>query len=399
MSGALASVLVGSGLITAPLWQSLPSPTVERLLPASYRIPGAAPTLPWPAAGQSAVAIDGVGALGSAGSRAPVPIASVAKVMTAYVVLADHPLAAGQGGPTLRITSAQAEAARQAAARGESVVKVTAGAVFTELQALQALMLPSANNMARVLAEWDGGSVAGFVARMNATAREIGLTATTYTDPSGYDPATVSTAVDQVALARKAMAVPAFAAIVGLNRVSLPVAGTVANYNTLLGQDGVVGVKTGSTDQSGGCFLFAVRIVVGGSQLLIVGAVLGQPGTGTPAQLAAVFNASRPLIRAAGAALVVHTAIHAGTVVAHVHGPLGTGTELRAAADVNVVGWAGMEVRVSSDIPPVPDRLPAGSEHGRLTATAGEAAPAGTALRSGALLTPPGTWTRLTKRP
>jgi len=68
---------------------------------------------------------------------------------------------------------------------------------LTELQALQALLLPSANNIAAVLARWDGGSAGRFVARMNATARSLGMTHTRYTDPSGYDDATVSTAADQ----------------------------------------------------------------------------------------------------------------------------------------------------------------------------------------------------------
>ena len=76
---------------------------------------------------------------------------------------------------------------------GDSLVPVTAGERVSERQALEALLLPSADNMAWILARWDAGSQAGFVARMNTAARTLGMTATRYTDPSGLDATTVST--------------------------------------------------------------------------------------------------------------------------------------------------------------------------------------------------------------
>src|SRR5581483_7714068 len=101
---------------------------------------------------------------------------------------------------------------------------------------------------------WDAGSEDRFVARMNAVARALGMTHTRYTDPSGYDDATVSTAADQVRIVVSAMRVPAFAEIVAMPATTLPCAGTVRNTDTLLGRDGFVGVKTGSDDAAGGCF-------------------------------------------------------------------------------------------------------------------------------------------------
>jgi D-alanyl-D-alanine carboxypeptidase (penicillin-binding protein 5/6) len=157
-------------------------------------------------------------------------------------------------------------------------VSVAAGEQLTELQALQALLLPSANNVAAVLARWDAGSVDRFVARMNATARSLGLAHTRYTDPSGYDDATVSTAADQVRIVDRAMRLPLFASIVATSSATLPVAGTVHNTNTLLGHDGFVGVKTGSTAAAGGCFAFRAVRRVGGKWASITGVVLGQPG-------------------------------------------------------------------------------------------------------------------------
>jgi D-alanyl-D-alanine carboxypeptidase (penicillin-binding protein 5/6) len=149
---------------------------------------------------------------------------------------------------------------------------------LSELQALQALLLPSANNVAQVLARWDAGSTDRFVARMNATARSLGMTRTRYTDPSGYDDATVSTAVDQVRIVDQAMRLPMFASIVGTPSAMLPVAGIVRNTNTLLGQNGFVGVKTGSDDAAGGCFAFRAVRWIEGKRTTITGVVLGQPG-------------------------------------------------------------------------------------------------------------------------
>jgi D-alanyl-D-alanine carboxypeptidase (penicillin-binding protein 5/6) len=97
---------------------------------------------------------------------------------------------------------------------------------------------------------------------------------TTYTDPSGFDPATRSTAADQVLLARAAMRLPLLRALVGRASYRLPVAGTVHNTDRLLGKDGFAGLKTGSMDASGGCFMFLSHR--SGGELY--GVVLGQHG-------------------------------------------------------------------------------------------------------------------------
>ncbi|MFE9654458.1 D-alanyl-D-alanine carboxypeptidase family protein [Micromonospora sp. NPDC006431] len=396
ISGLLTLLLAATALVAvSPLRRPLPAPTITRTLPASTIIPGEAPKVPWPKTGQAALSVEGVGSLGTSGGRKPVPIASVTKVMTAYVILTEHPLDRGEQGPKLTVTAQQAAAYPKEQARGESLVSVVAGAVFTERQALQALLLPSANNMARILAAWDAGSIPAFVGKMNDTAAALGMTGTHYTDPSGYDPGTVSTAVDQVILARKAMELPAFAEIVAQKTATLPVAGTVRNYNSLVGKDGVVGIKTGSTDQAGGCLVFAAVVKVGGRNFTVVGAVLGQPGAHTPEQLDRVFRATRPLVRTAATAIGVHPVVRAGDQVATVRGALGGGSALTAAQELTVMGWPGMRVRLDVDVPAVPARLPAGTEHGRVTAVAGAGTPVATPLRTGAGLEPPSTWERI----
>jgi D-alanyl-D-alanine carboxypeptidase (penicillin-binding protein 5/6) len=231
----------------------------------------------WPAHGQAAVQI-GQSQVQAGPNQHAAPIASVAKVMTAYLVLRDHPLRLGDDGPTITLTDTDVADTDRRRRQQESFVSIAAGEQLTERQALQALLLPSANNIAAVLARWAAGSVDRFVARMNATARSLGMTHTRYTDPSGYDDATVSTAADQVRIVDRAMRLPVFARIVGTPSATLPVAGTVHNTNRLLGHDGFVGVKTGSTAAAGGCFAFRAIRWIDGKRTTITGVVLGQPG-------------------------------------------------------------------------------------------------------------------------
>jgi D-alanyl-D-alanine carboxypeptidase (penicillin-binding protein 5/6) len=236
-------------------------------------------TVSWPAHGVSAAGISGFGVVAGPGATRPVAIASVAKVMTAYVILHDHPLPSGGSGPEIVVQSSEAAAYPSQVRAGDSLVPVVAGERLTERQALEALLLPSADNMAWILARWDAGSQAAFVARMNATARRLGMTGTSYTDPSGLDPSTTSTAADQVRLGMAAMRVPVLGAIAAMPTAVVPVAGMVRNYNTLLGQDGITGLKTGSTQAAGGCVLITAWHTASGHRTLIVAATLGQPGT------------------------------------------------------------------------------------------------------------------------
>jgi len=232
----------------------------------------------WPTAGQAAFSQTGRSQVFAGPNQRAAPIASVAKVMTAYLVLRDHPLRAGQDGPTITLTEADVADTDRRLRHRESVVAVAVGEDLSERQALLALLLPSANNIAAVLARWDAGSVDRFVARMNAAARSLRMTHTRYTDPSGYDDATVSTAADQVRIVDRAMRLRVFASIVATPSATLPVAGTVHNTNTLLGFNGFVGVKTGSDDAAGGCFAFRAVRWIGGKRTTITGVVLGQPG-------------------------------------------------------------------------------------------------------------------------
>ncbi|MFI0404834.1 D-alanyl-D-alanine carboxypeptidase family protein [Actinomadura sp. 3N508] len=357
---AAALVLI-AGIVGGQLVRPVPEPSVELAIASSHAFPGQAPALPWPSAGQSVVHVDGLGTMGTSGASTPIPTASVAKVMTAYVYLRDHPLAPGQAGPVLTVSPQAAAQIPDRKRRGESILGVTANQQLTQRKALEALMVISANDVAHELARWDSGNPLAFVAKMNAAAASLGMTGTRYTDPSGYHSGTVSTAADQVKLLRAAMNVPAFAEIVN-NRTYVPDDGgeTREGGNFLLGQFGVVGGKTGYTDAAGGNFVFAARKNVAGVNTLIVGAVMGQK---SPTAAGAV-NTAGQLVTAAGSALTAATLAPKGARVARVDDGLGGTTPLRAASPVTVVGWGGLTVPVTVQGDP-----PREGEPGRRVAT------------------------------
>jgi D-alanyl-D-alanine carboxypeptidase (penicillin-binding protein 5/6) len=231
----------------------------------------------WPLRGQGAYVL-GNGRPAVSPHQRPVPIASVAKVMTAYVVLEHYPLRADDSGRRFVVGQRDVMDTEKRRRGGQSVVGVRAGERLTERDALMAILLPSANNIAVLVARQVSGSVASFVAKMNRTARALGMSHTTYTDPSGYDDGTISTALDQLRLAQVVAKDKTLAAMMATRTYRLPVAGEVTNTNALLGHDGFVGMKTGSDEAAGGCLMFRAVWATDSGNRSLIGVVLGQRG-------------------------------------------------------------------------------------------------------------------------
>ena len=293
------ALLVAVGGTLAAIWRtggfgSAPDPDLKQV-PAAYH--GLAGSLPWPDSGETALWAQGVGSLGTCGDQTPVPIASVAKVMTAYVILKDHPLAEGRPGPTIAVDR---QAETESFSRDESSAPVRAGQQLSERSLLELMLIPSANNVARLLARWDAGDKDAFVAKMNAAAAELGMTNTTYTDPSGFDSATVSTATDQLLLAESALTDPTLLALTAEPSTQVPGDPAVLpNTDSLLGSDGVVGGKTGSSTPAGGALMWAAHRDLKGVDHLVLGVVLHEDSGTTPERgLSAALVSSRLLMQA-----------------------------------------------------------------------------------------------------
>ena len=307
----VAAAAVVAGALTADrLGAANPRLTATVTATAAWSAaPGPLIPIAVPAQGSLAVeAVDGHTLTMLASSQADVvrPTASVAKTMTALVVLEAHPLPPGQGGPVLTMTEQDVQDYRRIAASGGSYAPVSLGENLSERDLLLGLMLPSANNLALTAARWIDGSVPAFVARLNARAARLGMSHTHFADPDGLDPATTSTAADLLLLGAATAADDALLSVVSTVTATLPDGTVVTNLDTLLGADpGWLGIKTGWTPAAAGCLLFAARrtLVPGAPPLTVLGAVLGQPPDGRSdaahPELGAAFDVARAAVDAA----------------------------------------------------------------------------------------------------
>ena len=363
----VAAVVIGAGF---QWFRPLPHPAFHSSLSSPVRLAGKPPALPWPTQGSSAVAVEGVGSLGTAGSTQPRPIAGLADVLAAYVTLKDHPFSPDVDGPNITVTAAVVSSYQAGQAAQEGEVTVTAGEMLTEREALEGLLVASGNDMAVLLANWDAGSTAAFVAKMNAAAHTLGLNGTHINDPSGLDPGTVSTPEDLVRLGEAAMAFPVFKQIVDEAQTAPGGAPVSYNLNFDLGTDGILGIKTGSDASANGCYLFAASQAVGGQTVTVVGAVLGQVGGSLGPNTAAV-DAGDQLVKATFASLGALPVLSAGQVVGQVVGAWGSSSPVGAPTAVTVLGWPGLVVPVvlHTDVPKAP--IPADTTVGSITIVAG----------------------------
>ncbi|WP_392753187.1 D-alanyl-D-alanine carboxypeptidase [Streptomyces sp. LN590] len=344
----------------------LPTPELRLTAQSTYTFDGSKPSLPWPNEGQGYMAATGLGTVDSFGEQKAVPIGSVAKAMTAYVVLKDHPLKKGEAGPSITV-DAKGESDGKLDAAGESTLNtVKAGDKLTEQEALSAIMIPSANNIARLLARWDAGSEEAFVKKMNDTAKSLGMKNTTYTDPSGLNATTVSSAEDQVKLGQKLVEIPALMAITKLPSWTDPSGKNWRNYNTLVPYNNALGIKTGSTSKAGGNLLFAAHKMVGDTDQLIVGAVLGQHKSPIIDTVNAV---SKDVMIATENLLKSGKVVKKGDVVGAVDDGFGGTTPVVATEDVAAVGWPGLTVKLelTDDGKTPPHSAAAGTHVGTLT--------------------------------
>jgi D-alanyl-D-alanine carboxypeptidase (penicillin-binding protein 5/6) len=357
----LVAAVVAAGVVN--YLRPIPAVAATSALHAQDTVPGSVPRIPWPSGGTAVVGAAGLGPIASSGNEHPVSAASVTKVMTALVILTDKPLKKDETGPTITITETDVQSYLTDQANKESVVQVQSGEQLTEFQLLEGLLIPSANNFAESLARWDAGSVDKFVAAMNKRAVELHMTQTTFTDTSGASPKTVSTPSDLMTLGMDAMKQEVFAQIVGMAQADLPVAGRVYNVDAVLGQSGIIGIKTGSGLAEGANFLFAADASIDGQDVRLFGCVMGLP------TLARAFAAAKSLIASMQANLHVRRIIAKNQAVATYATPWGGQSDLLSTVDVDLVEWPGMVVRQRLDAPsivvdkPIAPGTREGSEH------------------------------------
>ncbi len=326
-----------------------------------------APTQPTlPAGGAALIAVGGLGTLGVTGGDQPRPIASMTKMMTAWLIMKSHPLKPGEAGGTITITADDASRLKQMLADGQSLVLVSSGQKFTELQLLQGMLIPSANNFAEYLANWDSGSLPAFVTKMNVEAKALGMNQTTFDDVSGISPKSVSTPADLLILEQKLMGDPVLKQIVGTKTVSIPGVGTLPSVNDILGDDGIIGIKTGFTDEAGGNLAFAADRTISGQQVEVFGTIMAQDDH------AAAFSATKRAIESLDNKLQLTQVLPQGQPVATVKAPWGGQVDAVTAAPATMLTWPGMTMKATVQVNPLKTPAKAGTQVGTLVVSLGE---------------------------
>lgn len=228
-----------------------------------------------------------------------VPIASLTKMMTAWVVLHQLPLTFTEQGPCTTVTRYDMSVYDYDIRSGQSRAITVPGEHICEGTLLRGLLVHSAGNYSQLLQSIMGWSPATFVRVMNRDAKSLGLLHTHYVDLTGISPGDRSTAKDQAILAVDLMTFePIVDQIVTLTHVVLPYNGAVISYTPLVGEYGVVGVKSGYTDPAGGCDVMAVRVTIGQRTFNIYAVVLGQYGANALGKAGAVALALSRSLRA-----------------------------------------------------------------------------------------------------
>lgn len=215
--------------------------------------------------------------LGYFPTEKPVPIASVTKMMTAYVALQSLGNES-QDAKCYVVDSQDVAAYHHEVATGQSTALVVLGESICFPDLMRGLMIHSASDYALIFSRMFASSESDFVAKMNREAKTLGMGNTTYADPTGVNPENTSTPQDQLRLAAKLMKYQLVRDAVRLPAVTLPVAGTLNSFTPFAGQNNVIGLKSGRTDAAGGCDVMATQIVYQGKTLLGLVAVFGARG-------------------------------------------------------------------------------------------------------------------------
>jgi len=351
-------------------WAFVAAAPVVQPLKASSKSSQTVPTasLPWPTTGQAAIGLNDLGVVATYGTQKPSPMASTAKLITALCVLKKYPLSPGESGPTITLTPADVAIYNQYQSEDGSDMVVVSGEQLSEFQMLEGLLLPSADNIADSLAIWAFGSLSNYNTYATQYIKTIGLNATHIgIDASGYDPSSTSTASDLVRLGEQAMENPEIASIVDTPEVTgLPVVGTIKNVNFLLGQDNIIGIKTGNTDQAGGVYVSASKVTVNSQPLTVITAEM---------QLPSLFDAiegSLPLIKAAQTNFAGSSISDSasGTMVGKYLVPW-SGRTVKAVTSqpLQLQTWGGSQVSINIHLSAISDKTGKDQAVGTITAS------------------------------
>jgi len=248
--------------------------------------PGSAAKLAFPEGEESAISVSGAdaylgpgasGILASSGGDAAVPMASISKLITAMVILTKKPLTTSSPGPSITFSKADHALYDKYYLLNATIATMPTGSSMSEHDAIETMLVVSACNYSEAMVDWAFGSTGGFVTAAKKWLAANGMMHTTMVESTGIDARNTSTPGDLITLGKLAMANPVIAEIVAKKGLDIPFLTGMPSTNTLLGSDGVNGIKTGTLDDYGSDLLFSAEVPVTGLEqpLKVIGVVLG----------------------------------------------------------------------------------------------------------------------------
>ncbi|WP_105565800.1 D-alanyl-D-alanine carboxypeptidase family protein [Microbacterium halophytorum] len=339
-----AAVLAGVYVGACALWPlGALEPQVDQ---ASIESPeGAALELAWPNDGTAAVSVVEAGSDITASGDDAVVMASITKLVSVLMVLERAPLEVGEDGPSYDWTYDDVPVYHDPYVfTGQSRLEFPIDGSLTEYQMLQGVLLGSANNYIDRLVDEVFGSREEFLAAVPGWLEENNLETVSVVDASGIDWGNTASAADMARLGRLALENPVVAEIVAQKSAEIPGAGEVENSNPLIGDEGVIGVKTGT--QFGYYNLVTAKeIESDGATITVISSVTGQPDE------EGRDIVSRDLLdQVAEAAQQSTVVVPAGTTVGSVTTEWGDTAELITPDDVSLVLWDGATAEISTTL-------------------------------------------------
>ncbi len=206
----------------------------------------------------------------------PIPMASITKIVTALVVLEKAPINLGESGDMITLSSKDEDYYWKYATLEGTLTPVTAGYTMSQYEILQTMLLPSSNNMSDTLVDYYFDSHEEFLHKANEYLSKNGLSDTKVVDATGFSPESVSTPSDLIKLGQLALKNPVVAEIVAQPEANVSVAGHIRNYNVLIGEPNVTGIKPGFTEDAGSCLLYSANFVsASGDKQTVIMVVMG----------------------------------------------------------------------------------------------------------------------------
>jgi D-alanyl-D-alanine carboxypeptidase (penicillin-binding protein 5/6) len=229
-----------------------------------------------PKDGHAAIGTLELGTILTTANERQVPIASITKLITALVTLDKQPLIIGEQGKVMTLTDLDEQYYWDYVAMQGTITPITAGYTMTQYEVLQAMLLASSNNMADTIVDNYFISKQEYLDYANDYLQRVGLNNTQVADTTGFSPDSKSTPSDLIKLAQLALKNPVIREIVAQPEATISVAGSIPNYNPLINDTGVIGLKPGATDEAGYTLLFAAELPTSaGTTETFIGVTLG----------------------------------------------------------------------------------------------------------------------------